>query len=718
MESPRSASGWLRKRPLNQSTESFHILQQHQSFHQSEEEHYSPTTPSKSLDREHSSRPQQLHHQTPLHALMPTLCNGYDNNSNDDPPPSHGTNNYSYHGERSSSTMILCLFIISVYSSSYVYFVKMPIWSYEEEWTRWEEGMQRSVADLIPPLPSDNDNAQAQRIHDCWRSNSPQLEQFPYLKQKVSHRQVGIEAASEYAVPIPDYELMGRTRGKLAQKLQRHAINSCQKQKNHAQQHHANNEKHSLPVIGITVANDTPDNRYLRRLLHTIDLTTVGSIVVTWYDEQTEAQLLGMERVGLSHEVIEQALQEFISRRGFTKISWGNATIIDGDEKDTHVRLADTTSLELMSQIATSVQQFCMYDDNESKGYNREKAAAKRSSPKPKCQNELLVLQFPTNLGCSSGVNNALFTHPTAPHWLITNYDIAYPSGVLSTMGKELQKTKKRMPDLAVHTYGYIYGRGKLENPWSNFVMTSCAVANVGIWDENIFPAYYEDDDYRDRIRYVMGKWMDVIGDPELHGDAPQHLMNDTHLIRYQMDRNVSVAHGPLTADTYLSGTHETMKKVDDEENEEHSLLESIWLWLHPNPPNPFHYENQRWSIMKEVSNAEGYFQCKHGALPDAGEHGEDSLRYFGWHERFLLPFVNRTRVTRLQESMSLNETVGKASVDIRDVTRNPSSWALWTFNSTRRNCVHKATNLILSLPPSDERTNLTQKFKALCSVC
>ncbi len=43
--------------------------------------------------------------------------------------------------------------------------------------------------------------------------------------------------------------------------------------------------------------------------------------------------------------------------------------------------------------------------------------------------------------------------------------------------------------------------------------------------------------------------------------------MNDSHLmIRCMAGRNVSVVRGPLDANTYLSRTRETMKKVHNEE--------------------------------------------------------------------------------------------------------------------------------------------------------
>jgi hypothetical protein len=535
-------------------------------------------------------------------------------------------------------------------------------------------------------------------------------------------------------------------------------------------------DNRTLPVIGIAVSNDTPNDRYLRRLLHTIDEDVVGSIVITWYDEMTEVQLAAHDdgtMTSTSHDVVGGALGEYISRRGYVEVSWDvddeagttsssvegggggrgeddvyvAAVEDEGVNNNRRVRLADAESMRLMSRIAR-VRQFCILDDGDIRGSIDRRDGRERSTDdiRDACVNELVILRFGTNLGFSTGVNNALMIHPHAPHWLIANYDIAYPPSVLGVMGRELVRARGERSDLAVHTYGYIYGRGKLENPWSNFVMTSCAVARVGVWDENIFPAYYEDDDYRDRIRYVLGEWIDVIGDPDRYDNAPLQLMDDSHLIRYMTDRNVSVAHGPLDADTYLSGTHETMKKVRDEEEaiekEKSRLLSILWSLIaqlraggrrsDDRPGNPLHYESLRWSTVKEVSDAGGYFRCKHGALPDAGEHGEDPLRYFGWHERFLVPFVNRTRVTRLREYTSRpNATISvdtrMEKLDRRKRTRDddvdtteedPSPWAAWTFNATRRRCVHEAVNALLSMPSSEERTLLTKRFRDSCSVC
>jgi hypothetical protein len=293
-------------------------------------------------------------------------------------------------------------------------------------------------------------------------------------------------------------------------------------------------------------------------------------------------------------------------------------------------------------------------------------------------------------------------------------------------MGLSVQNTLREMPELAVHTFGYIYGRGKLENPWSNFVMTSCAVAHVGVWDENIYPAYYEDDDFRDRIRYILGRWVDdYYGSHEIgYEDAPTKLMDDSYLIYYRTDRDVAVAHGPLSAETYISGTHDTMQKVEDEaeraNEQKHSFLSMFLPKANASPSItriPFHYESLRWKTVRELANTESFFLCKHGNLPDPGEFGQDTLRYFGRDERFLLPFINETRVDKLKSLVTLNDTMAIREVDL-------SLWSRWSFNSTRRICVHEGANILLSLPDTEdmdvleERRNLTIKLQNSCSVC
>jgi len=52
---------------------------------------------------------------------------------------------------------------------------------------------------------------------------------------------------------------------------------------------------------------------------------------------------------------------------------------------------------------------------------------------------------------------------------------------------------------LTLHTFGLVYVRGDVADPVSNFAVTAKSVADVGLFDENLFPAFYEDDDHRDK---------------------------------------------------------------------------------------------------------------------------------------------------------------------------------------------------------------------------
>lgn len=84
---------------------------------------------------------------------------------------------------------------------------------------------------------------------------------------------------------------------------------------------------------------------------------------------------------------------------------------------------------------------------------------------------------------------------------------------------------------------------------------------------------------------------------------------------------------------------------------------------------------------MRELADTASFFLYKHGNLPDPGEFGEDTLRYFGYHERFVLPFVNETRVNMLKRALQTNDTIAVNEVDV-------SLWSQWSFNATRRGCV------------------------------
>jgi hypothetical protein len=113
-------------------------------------------------------------------------------------------------------------------------------------------------------------------------------------------------------------------------------------------------------------------------------------------------------------------------------------------------------------------------------------------------------------MGCAFGMNEAVLASPGAPWWLLVNYDVAFtPFEVLGRIAAAVEKrlpsasaSASTSPPFALHTFTFEYGA---VNPWSNFAITRQAVAEVGLFDENFYPAYWEDADYALRASKILG---------------------------------------------------------------------------------------------------------------------------------------------------------------------------------------------------------------------
>ena len=122
----------------------------------------------------------------------------------------------------------------------------------------------------------------------------------------------------------------------------------------------------------------------------------------------------------------------------------------------------------------------------------------------------IVVNSYPTNMGCAFGMNEVFFSAPEADWWLIVNNDIAFPKGVLrnvaSSVYHELHSERHdrlyRKEPLAIMTFTFVYGGN---NIFSNFAVTRRSLADVGVLDENFFPAYAEDMDYMHRVFKILG---------------------------------------------------------------------------------------------------------------------------------------------------------------------------------------------------------------------
>lgn len=101
---------------------------------------------------------------------------------------------------------------------------------------------------------------------------------------------------------------------------------------------------------------------------------------------------------------------------------------------------------------------------------------------------DVYILRMPSNLGVPGSWNLIIKSTPFAPWWLIANFDIVWPTGALARFAAEART------DALVLSGGY--------PAWCAFAVGEQVVERVGLFDEGIHPAYFEDNDYARRVEY------------------------------------------------------------------------------------------------------------------------------------------------------------------------------------------------------------------------
>jgi GT2 family glycosyltransferase len=112
---------------------------------------------------------------------------------------------------------------------------------------------------------------------------------------------------------------------------------------------------------------------------------------------------------------------------------------------------------------------------------------------------DVTVLNMPSNIGVAASWNLGIKCHPRSPYWVFMGSDVEW-------LPTSLQKVAALSgPErFLISNYGF-----------NAFSLGSSFVKNVGLFDENYYPAYYEDEDYENRARY-MG-----LGSKILYPDIP-----------------------------------------------------------------------------------------------------------------------------------------------------------------------------------------------------
>lgn len=100
--------------------------------------------------------------------------------------------------------------------------------------------------------------------------------------------------------------------------------------------------------------------------------------------------------------------------------------------------------------------------------------------------NELITefyhLKMPSNLGVPASWNLGIKSTPFADYWMIVNNDAWFPQGSMA-----------KFAEVSVHDKLILASQ---EPPWCAFTIGKNYIIRVGLFDEGIYPAYFEDNDY------------------------------------------------------------------------------------------------------------------------------------------------------------------------------------------------------------------------------
>ena len=137
-------------------------------------------------------------------------------------------------------------------------------------------------------------------------------------------------------------------------------------------------------------------------------------------------------------------------------------------------------------------------------------------APRPWAQNAYL-LRMPSNLGVATSWNLGIKATPFAPWWLVANFDVTWPAGSLEQFDTEDAPEVIRLAHATP--------------PWCAFSIGEDVVRRVGLFDEYLHPAYFEDNDYERRCE-AAGMPVIQSGIPVTHHnsaslDGPYRAAND-----------------------------------------------------------------------------------------------------------------------------------------------------------------------------------------------
>lgn len=161
------------------------------------------------------------------------------------------------------------------------------------------------------------------------------------------------------------------------------------------------------------------------------------------------------------------------------------AVLRDGEKLYTHFQSIDC-----------DVKRYFIIDNSCDKDETVTKAIDQIKNEKPKHIREVIVLKSTHNTGFSGAVNLAIKQNPSASYWLFTGFDWYPFVGEYKRLSRKINQFK----------YGATLGEN--DDEMCGILLKPAAISAIGLMDENFYPGYFEDNDYRYRQK-ISGYHLD-----------------------------------------------------------------------------------------------------------------------------------------------------------------------------------------------------------------
>ena len=143
-----------------------------------------------------------------------------------------------------------------------------------------------------------------------------------------------------------------------------------------------------------------------------------------------------------------------------------------------------------LQSIDYPIENYIIINNNANGVLNRElNEIVEKKHPFIK---NLNVYHMPYNMGCAGGWNMIIKSFMFSPYWIIANDDVSFTPGFLQAMNNSAQDAEIGM----VHGWGGYKNMGTFDL----FLIKDWVIKSHGLFDENYYPAYFEDIDYIMRI--------------------------------------------------------------------------------------------------------------------------------------------------------------------------------------------------------------------------